>query len=471
MATINPVILSGGAGTRLWPLSRPHFPKQFIALTSGRTMLQETALRVSDPAVFAAPVVVCSDEHRFVVAEQMRAVGPAPAAIMLEPVARNTAPAIAAAADWLGGGDALMLVLPSDHVIRDTAAFRAAVNRAATAAEAGWLVTFGIAPDQPETGYGYIARGAALEGCDGAYKVARFTEKPDAETAARYLAQGDHAWNSGMFLFRADTYLAELERLQPAMAESCRRAVSAARGDLDFLRLDEAAFAACDSASIDYAVMEHTERAAVVPADLGWSDVGSWSALWDAVERDTDGNAAIGTVVAVDSHNNYLRADGPLIAGLGLEDMVVVTTADAVLVAPKNRAQEVRALYDALRAAGHDEADQHRKVFRPWGSYEGIDSGTGFQVKHITVKSGQKLSLQKHHHRAEHWIVVRGRARVTRDKESFVLEANQSTYIPVGAVHRLENIGDIPLDLIEVQSGDYLGEDDIERLEDQYGRS
>jgi mannose-1-phosphate guanylyltransferase/mannose-6-phosphate isomerase len=471
MATINPVILSGGAGTRLWPLSRPHFPKQFIALTSGRTMLQETALRVSDPALFAAPVVVCSDEHRFVVAEQMRAVGAAPAAIMLEPVARNTAPAIAAAACWLGGGDALMLVLPSDHVIRDAAAFRTAVRRAAAAAEDGWLVTFGIAPHQPETGYGYIARGPALESLEGAYKVARFTEKPDAETAARYLAQGDHAWNSGMFLFRADVYLAELDRLQPAMAESCRRAVASARGDLDFLRLDETAFAACDSVSIDYAVMEHTGKAAVVPADLGWSDVGSWSALWDAVERDADGNAAIGTVVAVDSRNNYLRADGPLIAGLGLEDMVVVTTADAVLVAPKDRAQEVRALYDALRTAGHDEADRHRKVFRPWGSYEGIDSGAGFQVKHIVVKPGQKLSLQKHRHRAEHWIVVRGVARVTRDEESFVLEANQSTYIPVGAVHRLENIGADSLDLIEVQSGDYLGEDDIERLEDQYGRS
>lgn len=470
MAIIHPVILSGGAGTRLWPLSRPHYPKQFIALTSGRTMLQDTALRVSDPEAFAAPVVVCSDEHRFVVAEQLRAVGAVPSAIMLEPTGRNTAPAIGAAATWLGAGEALMLVLPSDHVIRDTEAFHAAVRRAARAAEAGWLVTFGIAPDGPETGYGYIARGPALEGCDGTYAVNRFTEKPDAETAARYHAEGDHDWNSGMFLFRAEAYLAELARLRPAMADCCRRAVEQARADLDFLRLDEAAFAACEAESIDYAVMEHTDRAAVVPAALGWSDVGSWSALWDAVARDEDGNAAIGTVVAVDSRDNYLRADGPLIAAVGLEDMVVVTTADAVLVAPKNRAQDVRMLHDALRAGGHDEADRHRKVFRPWGSYEGIDTGDGFQVKHITVKPGQKLSLQKHQHRAEHWIVVRGRARVTRDEKSFVLEANQSTFIPLGAVHRLENIGETPLDLIEVQSGDYLGEDDIERLEDQYGR-
>ena len=468
-----PVILSGGAGTRLWPLSRELYPKQLLPLVSERSLLQDTLGRVNG-AGFAAPVIVCNDDHRFIIAEQLRQLDLKPHAIVLEPAARNTAPAVAAAATLIlrDDPDALLLVLASDHIIRDVAAFHRAIGIAANAARAGRLAAFGLVPKHPETGYGYIRRGGALDGVPDAYAVERFVEKPDLATAKGYLEEGVWSWNSGMFLFPARLYLDELKAHQPKIAEASTRAVTAATRDLDFLRLDKAAFADSPSLSIDYAVMEKTKRAAVVPADLGWNDVGAWSALWDVGTRDASGNVSIGDVIAHDTTNAYLRTqDGMLLATVGLDNVVVVVTDDVVLAAAKDKAQDVKKIVDTLKARSRSEASLHKTVHRPWGNYRGVDAGARFQVKRIVVKPGAKLSLQKHAQRAEHWVVVQGTARVTRGEDTLILRENQSTYIPVGTVHRLENIGSDDLHLIEVQSGGYLGEDDIVRLEDTYGRS
>ena len=467
MSNLQVVLLSGGSGTRLWPLSREAYPKQFLPLAGEQTMLQETWRRVA-PLAGAAPIVVANEEHRFLAAEQLRLVGVENAAIVLEPAGRNTAPAIAAAAlqALAGGGDPLLLVLPSDHVVRDAGAFQAAVSEAMPAAEDGALVTFGIVADAPETGFGYIQAGAG----EGVRPVLRFVEKPDADTARGYLDSGDYYWNSGMFLFRASRYLEELEKFQPEIVAAVRKAFDAAARDGDFVRLDGEAFAASPSDSIDYAVMEKTDRAMVLPVDIGWNDVGSWSALWDVSEQDEDGNARHGEVIAIDSHGNYAYSRR-LVALVGVDGLVVVETDDALLVARKDRVQQVKDVVARLKADQRSHAVLHREVHRPWGSYDSIDQDDGFQVKRIKVKPGGRLSLQSHKHRAEHWIVVRGTARVTRDNDVFELHANQSTYIPLGAKHRLENPGSEMLELIEVQSGDYLGEDDIVRYEDVYGRS
>ena len=467
MALLQPVLLSGGTGTRLWPLSREAYPKQFLPLAGDETMVQATWRRVA-PLAGAEPIVVANEEHRFLVAEQLRQIGAPTPAIVLEPVGRNTAPAIAAAAlqALAKGDDPLLLVLPSDHVVRDEAAFREAVTAACGAAEAGALVTFGIVPDAPETGFGYIH----AEAGDGVRRVLRFVEKPDASTAQSYLDAGGYYWNSGMFLFRASRYLEELGKFQPDIVASVSAAFAAAKRDGDFIRLDKDAFAASPSDSIDYAVMEKTGDAKVLPVDIGWNDVGSWSALWEVAERDDDGNAHRGDVIAVDSRNTYAYAQR-LVALVGLDDVVVVETDDAVLVAHKDRVQEVKQVVAQLKESQRSQAVLHRKVYRPWGAYDSIDTGERFQVKRITVKPGGVLSLQMHHHRAEHWIVVSGTARVTRGEETLLLSENQSTYIPLGVTHRLENPGMVPLELIEVQSGSYLGEDDIVRFEDMYGRS
>jgi mannose-1-phosphate guanylyltransferase/mannose-6-phosphate isomerase len=470
---IHPVILSGGSGTRLWPMSRSLYPKQLLALTGERTLLQETVLRVAGDAGFARPLVIANEEHRFIIAEQLRAVGIMPEALILEPVGRNTAPAATIAALRLAAAepDALMLVMPSDHAIGDAAAFRAVVGRAAAAAGSGRLVTFGIAPERAETGYGYIAKGPPLAGADGAFAVAAFVEKPDPATAERYVASGDYFWNSGIFLFPAALYLAEIERLCPAMLDACRRALAGAGADSDFIRLDKAALADCPADSIDYAVMEHTAHAAVVPVTMGWSDLGSWDALWEIGSKDACGNALVGNVVAEDIGNCYLRSEAGLVAAIGVNDLVVVATDDAVMVAPRNRTQEVKRLVGRLLAERRDEADALPTVHRPWGSYRSLHNGPRAQVKHIIVKPGGKLSLQLHHHRAEHWVVVQGTARIVRGNEELILTENESTYIPLGTPHRLENPGKIPLHVIEVQSGSYLGEDDIVRIEDHYGRA
>ncbi|MGA6182675.1 MULTISPECIES: mannose-1-phosphate guanylyltransferase/mannose-6-phosphate isomerase [Stenotrophomonas] len=467
MLPILPVILSGGSGTRLWPLSREAYPKQFLPLVGDVTMLQATWNRVAAIAG-RAPIVVANQEHRFMAAEQLRECSVVPQALILEPIGRNTAPAIAIAAlqALAGGEDALLLVLPSDHVVRNDAAFHAAVKQAAVAADAGKLVTFGIVPTAPETGYGYI-KAHAGEGVRG---VDRFVEKPNLETAQQYVSSGEYYWNSGMFLFKASRYLQELEALQPAMLAACRAALDKASRDSDFIRLDAEAFAASPNDSIDYAVMEKTADAAVVPLDAGWNDVGSWSALWDVSDKDADGNACHGDVIALDCRNSYAYGTR-LIAMVGLEDVVVVETDDAVFVGHKDRVQDVKEIVGQIKRDGRSEAAAHRKVYRPWGAYDSIDNGARFQVKRITVKPGATLSLQMHHHRAEHWIVVSGTAEVTRGDEVILLTENQSTYIPLGVTHRLKNPGKLPLELIEVQSGSYLGEDDIVRFEDQYGRA
>ncbi|MFD0726166.1 mannose-1-phosphate guanylyltransferase/mannose-6-phosphate isomerase [Lysobacter brunescens] len=471
MASLQPVLLSGGSGTRLWPLSREAYPKQFLALAGEYTMLQATWRRVAALSD-AAPLVVANEDHRFLVAEQLRVIGAPAARIVLEPVGRNTAPAIAAAAlvAMADGSDPLLLVLPSDHVVRDAEAFRAAVTAAMPAAEAGALVTFGIVPQAPETGFGYIQADTG----DSVRRVLRFVEKPDAATAQAYLDDGGYFWNSGMFLFRASRYLEELGRHRPDIAAAARAACAHLDHDAlsqggEFLRLDRDAFAASPSESIDYAVMEKTDAAMVLPVDIGWNDVGSWSALWEVSEQDGDGNAHHGDVIAIDSRNSYAYARR-LVALVGVDDLVVVETDDAVLVAAKDKVQEVKQVVARLKAEQRSQAALHREVHRPWGSYDSVDAGDGFQVKRIKVKPGAALSLQSHERRAEHWIVVRGTARVTRNNDVFELFANQSTYIPIGAKHRLENPGTEMLELIEVQSGDYLGEDDIVRYEDVYGR-
>ncbi|MGS1078266.1 mannose-1-phosphate guanylyltransferase/mannose-6-phosphate isomerase [Pseudoxanthomonas beigongshangi] len=467
MAALQPVLLSGGSGTRLWPLSREAYPKQFLPLAGNRTMVQDTWLRIA-PLAGARPIVVANEEHRFLVAEQLRQIGAPAPHIVLEPVGRNTAPAIAAAAlqAMAEGDDPVLLVLPSDHVVRDAEGFRRAVQAALPAAEAGALVTFGIVPDAPETGFGYIQ----AEAGEGLRKVSRFVEKPDAAIAQSYLDAGGYYWNSGMFLFRASRYLDELERFRPDIIAAVRAAFAGANSDGDFVRLDKEAFAASPSDSIDYAVMERTSHAMVLPVDIGWNDVGSWSALWEVGQRDEDGNAHHGDVIAVDTRNSYAYAQR-LVALVGLDDIVVVETDDAVLVARKDRVQEVKQVVARLKDGQRSQAVLHREVHRPWGSYDSVDMGVRHQVKRIKVKPGAKLSLQSHAHRAEHWIVVKGVARVTRDNDVFELYENQSTYIPIGAKHRLENPGKEPLELIEVQSGDYLGEDDIVRYSDIYGRS
>jgi mannose-1-phosphate guanylyltransferase / mannose-6-phosphate isomerase len=470
---LTPVILSGGAGTRLWPLSRELYPKQLLALTGERTMIQQTALRLEGLAA-AGPVVVCNEAHRFLVAEQLRQLGIGPQAIVLEPAGRNTAPAIALAAHAAlkaagpkSAADPLLLVLPADHVIRDVPAFHKAVHAALEAAQAGRLVTFGIVPSSPETGYGYIHRGPAS---GAVYRIARFVEKPSVAVAKDFVASGEYYWNSGMFLFGARRYLEELERLAPEIASACATAFTAAKADLDFTRIDKQLFDACPSDSIDYAVMEKTSDAVVVPLAAGWSDVGSWAALHEASEPDAHGNVSRGDVICEDSEGCYLYSESRLVSAVGLKDHVVVETKDAVLVAPRNRVQDVKKLVFRLKEQGRYEHSLHREVFRPWGSYDSIENGPRFQVKRLKVKPGAVLSLQLHHHRAEHWIVVSGTARITRGDEVFLLEENQSTYIPIGAQHRIENPGKIPLHIIEVQSGSYLGEDDIVRLEDHYGR-
>ncbi len=467
MENLQPVLLSGGSGTRLWPLSREAYPKQFLPLAGEATMLQDTWARVA-PLASQPPIVVANEDHRFLAAEQLRLVGVAHAAIVLEPVGRNTAPAIAAAAlqARAGGGDPLLLVLPSDHVVRDAEGFRAAVRVAMPAADAGALVTFGIVPSAPEPGFGYIQAGAG----DGVRDVLRFVVKPDAATAQSSLDAGGDYWNSGMFLFRASRFLAELERFRPDILAAVRSAFERAARDGDFVRLDREAFAASPSDSIDYAVMEKTDAARVLPVDIGWNDVGSWSALWEVSEQDGGGNAHHGDVIAVDTRNSYAYARR-LVALVGVDDLVVVETDDAVLVARKDKVQQVKDVVARLKSEQRSHAVLHREVHRPWGSYDSIDQDAGFQVKRIKVKPGARLSLQSHNHRAEHWIVVRGTARVTRDNDVFELHANQSTYIPLGARHRLENPGSEMLELIEVQSGGYLGEDDIVRYEDVYGRS
>lgn len=469
---IHPVLLSGGSGTRLWPLSRRAFPKQLLPLAGERTLIQETALRVADTEAFAPPLVVCNDEHRFIIAEQLRAVGIDPQAIVLEPIARNTAPAIAAAAAMVEGDDpeGILLVLPSDHVIRDVDAFLAATTTAAAAARRGALTTFGITPQYADTGLGYIRRGDAWSDLPGAADLAEFVEKPDLERAERFVESGEYAWNSGMFVFPVAPLLAELERFEPDLVAACRDAVAKSTRDLTFTRLDATAFGDAPSISIDHAVMERTEAAAVVTADIGWNDVGSWAALWEIGDGDEAGNVTVGDVVLRDVADSYVRSEGRLISAIGVRDLVIVETADAVFVAPRDRAHEVKDVVADLDRTQRSESSLHARVYRPWGYYEGVAEGARFQVKRISVKPGEKLSLQMHHHRAEHWVVVQGTARVTKGEEAILLTENQSTYIPLGVQHRLENPGEIELTLIEVQSGSYLGEDDIVRLDDLYGR-
>ena len=466
-----PVILSGGSGTRLWPMSRAALPKQLLPLAGEHTMVQETVLRVAGVAEIGAPLVVCNNDHRFLIAEQLREIAVTPLGIFLEPVGRNTAPAAAVAALHLmkQDPDAVMLLLPADHLIRDVAAFHTTVSEGLKAVEAGYLVTFGIVPDVAETGYGYIQRGEPLPGSD-ARTVARFVEKPGRDTAEAFLASGDYYWNSGMFLFRCAQFLEELERHRPEIRAACEQALAAGGQDLDFCRLGKAAFAACPSDSIDYAVMERTQRAAVVPADIGWNDIGAWSALWDVGEKDAAGNVTRGDVFLDGVRDSLVRAESRMVAAIGVDDLVIVENSDAVLVANRDRAQDVKKVVEHLKSNGRSEHEFHTRVYRPWGWYEGIDAGERFQVKRIMVKPGEKLSLQMHHHRAEHWVVVSGTARVTCDAEVKILSENQSTYIPLGSTHRLDNPGKLPLHLIEVQSGSYLGEDDIVRFEDVYKR-
>jgi len=466
---IVPVILSGGSGTRLWPLSRKLRPKQFIDIHGADSMFSQTLARVDgDP--FAPPLIICNHEHRFLVAEELRTHDVVAATILLEPLGRNTAPAIAVAAHQLAKTDpeALMLVLSSDHVIEDAASFRETVMAASELASQDHLVTFGVQPDRPETGYGYIRRGDSLNPVG--FRVDRFVEKPDQAKAEEYLRHGDYYWNAGIFLFSAQALLDEIEKFSPEVTTAALAGLSASEQDLDFTRLDEKAFAAAPAISIDYAVMEKTNRAAVVPLQTKWSDVGSWASLWELSDADADGNVADGPALVLDSRNTFIRSQKPLVAAMGVENLVIVATDDVVLVLPKDRTQEVKDIFAHLDQLGFEETVSHTSVYRPWGHYQNLERGDRFLVKRIVVNPGAKLSLQYHHHRAEHWIVVAGTARVTNGNEILELGPNQSTYIPIGAPHRLENPGNEPLHLIEVQSGSYIGEDDIVRVEDTYGR-
>lgn len=464
-----PVIMAGGSGTRLWPLSRQLYPKQFHALVGERTMLHQTVARL-DGLSAETPLVICNEEQRFLAAEQMRAAGHGEATILLEPVGRNTAPAIALAAlrATATGADPILLVLAADHHIQQEDAFRASIRDGLALAEDGKLVTFGIVPTRPDTGYGYIRQG---ERVGNGFTVAAFAEKPDAETAVRYIADGSYLWNSGMFMFRASRYLEELEKFRPDVLDACRKATAVMRPDMQFVRLDAEAFANCPAESIDYAVMEKTADAVVLPLDADWSDIGSWSALLSVQERDGDGNAFAGDVMAFDTRGTLARADKRLVALVGVENLVVVETKDALLVAHRDKVQEVKRIVERLEAAGRGEHLNHRDVYRPWGHYDSIDIGPRDQVKRITVNPGAKLSVQMHHHRSEHWVVVRGTAKVQKGDATILISENESVYIPVGEIHALENPGKIPLELIEVQTGSYLGEDDIVRFEDRYGRS
>jgi len=482
---LQPVILSGGSGSRLWPLSREMYPKQLIQLVSEQTMLQETASRLnglndSEQIELLNPVVVCNEEHRFFVAEQLRQIGSPADKIILEPVGRNTAPALTLAALAVAADDAdtVLLVMPADHVIKEESVFHDAIHDGMRLSAEGYLVTFGIKPDSAQTGYGYICMGAALAGDTSAQLIERFVEKPDLDTAQAYVDSGDYLWNSGMFMMTASSWLDEIQRLQADMLTNCKDAFAGGESDRDFYRVDTDIFSACPSDSIDYAVMEKiTEQgskaahpAAVIPLDAGWSDVGVWSTLWDVGEKDEAGNVIKGDVYAINTRNSLLFSGQRHISSIGLDDVIVVETADAVLVAHKDHAQDVKLVVNRLKAEQRSEHINHQLVYRPWGSYECIDCGERFQVKRITVKPGACLSLQLHHHRAEHWIVVKGTAEVTRGDEVFLVTENESTYIPLGVKHRLENKGAIPLEMIEVQSGSYLGEDDIVRFEDIYGR-
>jgi len=469
--SIYPVILSGGSGSRLWPLSREHFPKPLLPLVSERTLLQETACRLDPVPGLGDAVYVCNEEHRFLVAEQVAQLGKKPATIILEPQGRNTAPALTLAALYLVTRDpeAMMVVMPADHVMTAPQHFVEAVQLGSVSAQSGSLVTFGVLPDTPETGYGYIKRNGEIEG-GSAYTVAQFVEKPDLQTAMRYLDAGDYYWNSGIFLMRADRWLEEIGKYRADILDCCRHALEQGAQDSDFLRVLKPAFVACPSDSIDYAVMEKTDRAVVVPISAGWSDVGAWSALWHVCPHDADGNVIQGDVIVQDTHNAFLVAQHRCLATVGLENIIVVETADAVLVAAKDKAQDVKEIVKRLKEMDRDEHKFHRRVYRPWGSFEGIDAGPRFQVKRLNVKPGAQLSLQMHHHRAEHWVVVTGTARVTCGEHTFNLHENESTYIPIGERHRLENPGNIPLEVIEIQSGSYLGEDDIVRYDDVYDR-
>ena len=485
--SLQPVILSGGSGTRLWPLSRELYPKQLLPLVSDNSMLQDTLLRlyrvtddVTDPDTLQIqpPVIVSNNEHRFLVAEQLRQIGLESGKILLEPVGRNTAPALTLAA-LNSEPDVVLLVMPADHVILDTATFIAACRQAYILAQQNALVTFGVVPRQPETGYGYIRRGKPLAIGDSSkavsYEITQFVEKPDLQTAERYVASGDYLWNSGMFMMKASVWLNQLEKYRPDILQACREANEKGMQDLDFFRVDAEVFKQCPSDSIDYAVMEkvaedETAIAAVVPLDAGWSDVGAWSSLWEVGRQDEQGNVIKGDVKIHDVQNSFVHSEHRFVAGIGIKDMVIVETADAVLVADKQRAQDVKKIVEWLKEQKRDERLVHRRVYRPWGSYEGVTAGERFQVKRIVVNPGACLSLQMHHHRAEHWIVVRGTAKVIRGDEAFLISENQSTYIPLGEKHRLENPGAVPLEIIEVQSGSYLGEDDIVRFEDNYGR-
>ena len=467
MPKIYPLILSGGSGSRLWPLSREEYPKQLLPLLNPTSMLQDTILRLEGLDELEDPIVVCNEAHRFLVAEQMREAGCTMGKIILEPVGRNTAPAIAVAALSVEP-DAILIVLPADHSVSDKLLFQAHVKSAVDLAIAGKLVTFGIVPSKPETGYGYIRAGEQVAG--SAHMVEQFVEKPDVDTAKAYLAEGCFSWNSGMFVFSASGYLEELNNHHPSLLGQSKAAFEGISQDLDFMRLDIEHFSKCESISIDYAVMEHTKNAVVIPIDVGWNDVGSWSSLWEIGEQDTEGNRFLGDVISHGSNRNYVNAPHRLVSLVGVDDLIVVDTADALLVAARDQAQDVKEIVAALKQSSRKETSTHRKVYRPWGSYDSVDEDEGFQVKRITVNPGASLSLQKHYHRAEHWVVVSGTAEVTRGDDVYMVSKNQSTYIPIGEKHRLRNPGKIPLKLIEVQSGDYLGEDDIERFDDVYGR-
>ncbi len=469
---ITPVILAGGSGTRLWPLSRALYPKQMLSITSPYSMLQNTLKRLEGLENLSQPIVVCNDDHRFMAAEQLRQIDIVPHTIILEPVGKNTAPAIALAAlkAVQEGMDPVLLVLPADHIINNVSNFHKAVGSGCNLADQGYLIAFGIIPTAPETGYGYIRQGEKLPGSDTAMFIKEFVEKPDLPTAEKYLASGQYCWNSGMFMFKASAIISELQQTSRQTIELCEAVIKDGRQDLDFFRIDEDLFSQVSSDSIDYAVMEKTRKGVMIPFEAGWNDLGSWDALWQSSPKNGDQNVVKGDVMVHDVNNSFIRAESRLVAAVGLTGFVVVETSDAVLISPRDRVQDVKKIVQSLKDLNRSEADVHQRVYRPWGDYETIDNSSRYQVKRITVKPGGKLSLQKHYHRAEHWTVVSGSAMVTRDDTTMLLKEDESTYIPVGVLHRLENPGKIPLELIEVQSGSYLGEDDIVRYEDVYGR-
>ncbi len=468
---ITPIILSGGGGTRLWPLSRTHFPKQYWSLTSEKSLLQETALRVNAKSLYNEPLVICNHEHRFLVAEQLRQINMTPSHIVLETESHNTAPAIAIACLLQSNPETLLLVLPADHVIQKPDMFNEAITSACMAANKDKIVTFGILPTRPETRYGYMEKGNKLFSDEPIFQISKFLEKPDLATAEKLLSSKNYLWNSGIFLFKASTMLQELERLHPTLLADCRTALRLAQNDLDFLRLDSTAITSDPNLSIDYAVMEHTENAAVIPVDMEWSDVGSWDSLWDISQKDLEGNVNVGDIITHNVHNSYLRTDTQLLSVIGLDDVIVIAENDAILVAHKDHVVQIKEIIQKLKTENREELHSHKRVYRPWGYYQGIDRGERFQVKRIVVNPGEKTSTQIHYHRSEHWVIVEGIAKITRGEETLLLHENESVYLPMGIKHRVENPGKIPLHFIEVQSGSYLGEDDIVRIEDLYGRA